>query len=86
MWWTRRWVLSQPVHDQVLGQQPLRKAAEALGSYITFWRRSPEKWSHLSEVRVAFRDASDCSESALVRVADERVVGEGALMEEVAET
>jgi hypothetical protein len=84
---TRRGALSRPSLGPVLRQWPLRKAAEVHESSNTRWRESLEKLSHSSEVRVAFRDASGRSESALSRVANGRVdVVEGAVMEEVVGT
>jgi hypothetical protein len=54
-----------------IGPMAPRKVSEAHESYGTRWSRSPEKLSHLPEVRPTFRDASCRSESALGRVADE---------------
>jgi hypothetical protein len=84
---TRRGALLRPSLGPVLRQWPLREAAEVLESSNTRWRESLEKLSHSSEVRVAFRDASGRSESALSGVADGRVdVVEGAVMDEVVGT
>jgi hypothetical protein len=48
-----------------------RKVGEPNGSSETRWSKPPEKLSYSLEVRTAFRDASDRSESALSRVIDE---------------
>jgi hypothetical protein len=54
-----------------IGPMTPRKVGEARESSGTRWSSSPEKLSHLSEVRPTFRDASGRSESALGRVGDE---------------